>query len=390
MNRTFWAGFGVAVVVIILPVLVLIDARSSSERKASAVPSPLPAKIEPALPPEPEAVSLPPPPEGGQVPSAAPASSSATSPEPRRLSGSGVPGDLSDPVIAFSPRKIREGVDREVRRREREAIRKKKHAGIRTVVYDPNHVYTIRTAVSHVTLIDFPEEAKEVYLGDSKLFMAEVFGSRVKIKPITWDHETTTNMIVYTLHRQFAFRLRVVEEGEEDDLLTFYLPSSETVVNLNPLRKKMEADLVVREKVDLKKKAIETLREAGPSVPVGVGQEKGGIGADFLGFSSLGSVSYALFEITNATNRPAVLEDVRLRSFRTSLFWEGRKDFMDGQDYSRSYQVTVPAHGKKRILLPADPPPLASYRDGYLAEIRVDAQEGGRRVFRLEKKGEKK
>ena len=152
----------------------------------------------------------------------------------------------------------------------------------------------------------------------------------------------------------------------------------------------MEADLVVREKVDLKKKAIETLREAGPSVPVGVGQEKGGIGADFLGFSSLGSVSYALFEITNATNRPAVLEDVRLRSFRTSLFWEGRKDFMDGQDYSRSYQVTVPAHGKKRILLPADPPPLASYRDGYLAEIRVDAQEGGRRVFRLEKKGEKK
>ncbi|MGC8529672.1 MAG: TrbG/VirB9 family P-type conjugative transfer protein [Leptospirillia bacterium] len=386
MNRTFWAGFGVAVVVILLPVLVLIDARSSSEKKPPAMSAPLPSKPEPALPPEAETLSLPPPPEGDQT-------SPTFTPPPsgrRRTSGNIVPKDLSDPVIAFSPPRIREGVERELRRREREVLRKKKHSGIRTIVYDPNHVYTLRTAVSHVTLVDFPEEAKEVYLGDSKLFMAEVFGSRVKIKPITWDHETTTNMIVYTLHRQFAFRLRVVAEGEEDDLLTFYLPQSDTVVNLNPLRKKMEADLAVREKADLRKTAIETLREAGPQVPVGVRQEEGGIGANFLGFSSLGNVSYALFEITNETGRPAVLQDVRLRSFRTSLFWEGRKNYIEGQDYSQSYQVTVLPHAKKRILLPADPPPLASSRDGYLAEVRVDVQEGGRRVFRLEKRGYKK
>ena len=390
MNRTFWAGFGVAVVVILLPVLVLIDARSSSDRKPSAVSAPLQPKANPALPPEAETVSLPPPPDGGPPP---PAPSAPLPPPPsggRRRSGSLVPRDLSDPVIAFSPQRIREGVDRERRRREREMIRKKRHSGIRTVVYDPNHVYTLRTAVSHVTLIDFPEEAKEVYLGDAKLFMAEVFGSRVKIKPITWDHETTTNMIVYTLHRQFAFRLRVVAEGEEDDLLTFYLPRSDTVVNLNPLRKKMEADLAVREKVDLRKTAIETLREAGPQIPVGVSQVEGGIGAEFLGFSSLGNVSYALFEVTNGTGRPAVLQDVRLRSFRTSLFWEDRKDYVDGQDYSQSFQITVAPHGKERILLPADPPPLASSRDGYLAEVRVDAQEGGRRVFRLEKRGDKR
>ena len=393
MNRTFWAGFGVAVVVILLPVLVLIDARSSSDKKGSAPPeslkASLPGKADQALPPSSEALSLPPLEE--EVPPPGPSSPSPPPPVAERATpGKSVPKELSDPVIAFSPARIREGVDREVRRRGREIIRKKKHAGIRTVVYDPNHVYTLRTAVSHVTLVDFPEEAKEVYLGDSKLFMAEVFGSRVKIKPITWDHETTTNMIVYTLHRQFAFRLRVVPEGEEDDLLTFYLPQSDTVVNLNPLRKKMEADLAVREKVDLRKKAIETLREAGAQVPVGVRQEKGGVGADFLGFSRLGGVSYALFEITNETGRPAVLEDVRLRSFRTSLFWEGRRDYMDGQDYSQSFQAKVPPHGKKRILLPADPPPLASSRDGYQAEIRVDAEEGGRRVFKLEKMGEKK
>ena len=386
MNRTFWAGFGVAVIVILLPVLIFIDARSSSDHKPSAVSAPIPEKIAPDLSSDRESVFLPTPPVAGQTLSAPSLSSRVPHDVSRGLSKR----DLSDPVIAFSPRRIREGVDREMRRREREAVHKKKHSGIRTVVYDTNHVYTIRTAVSHVTLIDLPEEAKEVYLGDSKLFMAEVFGSRVKIKPITWDHETTTNMIVYTLHRQFAFRLRVVAEGEEDDLLTFYLPQSETVVNLNPLKRKMEADLAFREKVDLKREALKTLRDAGPKVPVGVSQRKEGIAADFLGFSSLGNVSYALFEVRNETSRPAVLQDVRLRSFTTSLFWEGRKDYMDGQDYSRSYQMSIPAHGKERILLPADPPPLTSSREGYLAEIRVDAQEGGRRVFRLQKMGEKK
>ena len=52
--------------------------------------------------------------------------------------------------------------------------------------------------------------------------------------------------------------------------------------------------------------------------------------------------------------------------------------------------MSIPPHEKERILLPADPPPLTSSREGYLAEIRVDAQEGGRRVFRLQKMGEKK
>jgi len=389
LNRTFWSGFGVAVLVILLPILVFIDARSSSDRHHPAEEGAAISRGEAAPPaPLPEAVSLPPAP-------LSPSGSAAVHPPPairpkeRRMASIPSAPAISDPELAFSPERIRAGVAREVRRREISRPHRKRHTGIRTMVYDPDHVYTIRTAVSHVTLIDLPEEAKEVYLGDSKLFMAEVFGTRVKIKPITWDRETTTNMIVYTLHRQFAFRLRVVGEGEEDDLLTFYLPQSETVVNLNPLRKKMEDDLAVREKADLRKKAIDTLREAGPSVPVGVSQEKAGIGANFLGFSSLGGVSYALFEIDNATARPAVLEDVRLRSFRTSLFWEGRRDYQEGQDYSRSYHLTVPAQGKKRILLPADPPPLKSARDGYLAEIRVDGGEGGRRVFRLEKRGGK-
>ena len=162
MNRTFWAGFGVAVVVILLPVLVLIDARSSSDRKPSAVTAPLPAS--PVIPPEAETVSLPPPPEGGQPPLGPSAPLPAPPSGARRKPDNIVPKDLSDPVIAFSPQRIREGVDREMRRRERERVRKKRHSGIRTVVYDPNRVYTLRTAVSHVTLVDFPEEAKEVYL----------------------------------------------------------------------------------------------------------------------------------------------------------------------------------------------------------------------------------
>ena len=381
MNRTFWAGFGMAVIVILLPVLFLIDARSSVDRRSparseetSAAPAPLPAA---------PAVSLPPLPEG-RPPALSPPPSAPVSPAPM---ASLSPREMEHPEIVFSPERIRRSLARDPRRRAPARRPFREHSGIRTIVYDPAHVTTVRTAVSHVTLIDLPEEAKEVYLGDAKLFQAEVFGSRVMVKPITWDPSTTTNMIVYTLHRQFAFRLRVVPEGEEDDLLTFYLPSSETVVNLTPLRQKMEKDLALREQDDLRKKALETLRTAGASEPVGVWSEKDGIRAEFLGFSSLGKDRYALFEVTNGTNHPVRLSGIRLRLFRSSLFWEGRREWIDGEDWSRGFRLEVPARGRSRALLPADPPPLASSREGYLAELRVEGEPGGRQIFRLEARG---
>ncbi len=388
MNRTFWAGFGVAVVVILLPALVLIDARSSVDRRPLAGGKEGPQPVPPVAPMANDGGGtgdhfgdLPTPPEPALPPG-------AVSPPPpkERYPGRPVLGaDLDHPEIVFSPERIRESIAHDPR--SSPPGRVPPHTGIRTVVYDPSKVYTVRTAVSHVTLIDLPEAAKEVYLGDSKLFLGEVFGSRVKIKPITWDRGITTNMIVYTLHRQFAFRLKVVPEGTEDDLLTFYLPTSDTVVNLTPLQQKMEKDLAVREKVDLREQALLTLRSAGAEDPVGAWSEKEGIRADLLGFSALGKDRFALFEITNKTAHRVTLTGIRLRLFRSSLFWEGRKKWVEGEDWSREFRLIISPHAKARALLPADPSPLSSSRDGYLAELRVDHGTGKSQTLDLEAKG---
>ena len=380
MNRTFWAGFGMAVIVILLPVLFLIDARSSvdhrSSEKKEAPAAPLPSGV-----PSPEE-SLP------SLPETPPAPSPQKSPSP---SSAALPERNSEvpPEVVFSPDRVRRSLARDPRRKAPARRRRRGRSGIRSVVYDPAHVTTVRTAVSHVTLIDLPEAAKEVYLGDAKLFLAEVFGTRVKVKPITWDPENTTNMIVYTLHRQFAFRLRMVPEGEEDDLITFYLPQSETVVDLNPIRKSLEKDLARREKNDLREKALETLRAAGASEPVGVWSEKDGVRTEFLGFSSLGKDRYALFEIKNETKRPVRLSGIRLRLFRSSVFWEGSREWVEGEDFSRGYRLEVPPRGRERVLLPADPPQLTSPREGFLAEVRIEREPGGGEVFHLEARGKR-
>jgi hypothetical protein len=396
MNRTFWAGFGVAMIVIILPTLILIDARSSSD-------PPVPrGGISPAAgpqPPPPSASSMdtPFPPEssllpGRIVPALPPDSSGKGVLEsrisPKALARAGAfANTIQNPEIVFSPERVRKSLEKDRDRRSHPRIHRRSRSGIREIVYDPKLVTTIRTAVSHVTLIDLPEEAKEVYLGDSKLFLAEVFGSRVKIKPITWDSGTTTNMIVYTVHKQFAFRLEVVSEGEEDDLLTFYSPKSETVVNLNPIRVRMERALARKEKTDLHEEALSTLAAAGPSVPFHVEGVREGVTGIFLGFSSLGESVYALFELRNDTGRQVFLTDIRLRMFRTSLFWDGRKEWIEGQDFRQAYRVDIPPHQSRRALLLAALPPLRSAREGYRADLRVEGGEGKRRFFHLEARG---
>jgi len=399
MNRTFWSGFGVALVVLLLPILVLIDARSSSDpapARPASPPGRIPAEslssgetsasfdngpvsLSPPLPPG--QTAIPPP-----LPSRGPALESRFSPRPES-SPKRARKDPENPEIVFSPERVRESLEKDPRRRSSYRSRRISRSGIREIVYDPLHVTTIRTAVSHVTLIDLPEEAREVYLGDSKLFLAEVFGPRVKIKPITWDSGTTTNMIVYTLHKQFAFRLKVVPEGEEDDLLTFYSPKSETVVNLNPIRARMEKDLARREKTDLRAGALATLAAAGPTVPVNVRTSREGVTGIFLGFSRLGGQAYALFELENEADRTITLTNIRLRMFRTSLFWEGQKNWREGQDFSQGYRLEIPSHKSRRVLLPADPLPLRTARDGYLAEIRVEDGPGRQRLFTLEARG---
>lgn len=353
MKKGFFAGFAMSLLIVLLPVFLYMDARSSSSRPASAEISP--NVPDPFLP-------------GSSVPERPLEDGSP-------LSGSygddpGNPGIRKRTEIRAEERKAESIV---MLSRPKDPIRipsTNAAGGIRTRVYDPNRIYTLRTAISHVSLVDLPEEAKEVYMGDSKLFLAEVFGSRVKVKPISYDLSAKTNMIIYTLHKRFTFRVETVPAGNEDDLTTFLSPDAETVVNLNPLKTVIREHMEKKEAKDLEAKNDETLKNAGPTVPLTIGGESHRIVFSFLGFSRNRNAFFGLLEVQNQSGRPFDLKDVRIRKYRSGLFWEGQKDFDAGADWSQRFDASVAPGSKKRFLVRVGRIPGLSSREG----IRIVVQ----------------
>jgi hypothetical protein len=252
-----------------------------------------------------------------------------------------------------------------------------KRAPIRTLVYDASRLYTLRTALSHVTIVDLPEDAREVYVGDSKLFLAEVLGSRIKVKPITYDLKSRTNMIVYTEHDRLSFRLMVVPPGEEDDLLSFRLPKSETVVNLNPIKTVIRQKLKEEEIRDLSLKRLELLKEGEPQHPLRATFYEDKLLVRLLGFSSLDQKEYAIIDCRNDSAHPVSLRQIRIRRFEKSLLWETSRNYEDQMDWSRDLDKTIPPGKKVRVLLEVGKMGPLSGREGLTLSGRARISGGG-------------
>ena len=356
MNRSFLSGFLASLIVITIPLVWLIDARSSSRVLATpsvAVPE---ARTTFSLPVEPPA-----PLKAEPVPEAEP----------------------SDNIVMVKklPEKLIPPEERSGEVQDR--------APIRTLVYDASRLYTLRTALSHVTIVDLPEDAREVYVGDSKLFLAEVLGSRIKVKPITYDLKSRTNMIVYTEHDRLSFRLVVVPPGEEDDLLSFRLPKSETVVNLNPIKTVLRKKLKEEESRDLLVKRRELLKEGEPQHPLRATFYEDKLLVRLLGFSSLDQKLYAVIDCRNDSGHSVTLREIRLRRFQKSLLWEASRNYEDGMDWSRELDKTVPAGQHVRLLLAVGTISPLSQREGLYLSGRVRTPGGGEIAIKAVSAGER-
>jgi hypothetical protein len=346
MKKGFFVGFILSLVIVLFPVFLYMDARSSSPRTSNSygvpnVPDPfISGSIRPDRPTGP---SRPPSGTGNRDSAKTDDREKETDPDEKK----------AENIVMLKNREL-----------PKKSFQAPKHEGIRTRVYDPNRIYTLRTAISHVSLIDLPEEAKEVYMGDSKLFLAEVFGSRVKVKPITYDLASKTNMIIYTIHKRFTFRVKTVPPGEEDDLTTFLSPDAETVVNLNPLKTVIREHLEKKEARDLEVKRTETLKQAGPTMPLRIEGETHGILFSFLGFSRNQDAYFGLLEIQNGNSRRFYLSGVRIRKYKSGLFWEGQKEYDPRSDWSQSFNTWVDPGMRKRFLVRIGHVPGLSDREG--------------------------
>ncbi len=356
MNRMFLSGFLVSLIVITIPLVWLIDARSSS-RVLPTPPVAVPeARTTFSLPVEPPA-----PVHATPVTEA----------------------DPSDNIVMVKklPEKVIPPKESSGEVRDR--------APIRTLVYDASRLYTLRTALSHVTIVDLPEDAREVYVGDSKLFLAEVLGSRIKVKPITYDLKSRTNMIVYTEHDRLSFRLLVVPPGEEDDLLSFRLPKSETVVNLNPIKTVLRKKLKEEESQDLSMKRRDFLKEGDPQHPLRATFHADKLLVRLLGFSSLDQNQYAVIDCRNDSGHDVTLRRIRLRRFQKSLLWETSRHYEDGMDWSRDLDKTVPAGQHVRLLLEVGKITPLSQREGLFLSGRVRTSGGGEIAIKAVSAGER-
>ncbi len=348
MKKGFLAGFVLSLTIVLLPVFLYMDARPSSRQTETAAPQVVAIPAAPGLDP------LPPAPAPLPVPTApvAPRKDPALPPE------TASEGDPRTDNIVMLKKPLPLHAFPEHRHRR----------GIQTRTYDPDRIYTLRTAVSHVSLIDLPEEAKEVYMGDSKLFLAEVFGSRVKVKPITYDPEARTNMIIYTLHKRLTFRILMAPAGREDDLITFRSPRAETVVNLNPIRTDLKKTIEEKADREIESNREKSLSEAGPTVPFPIHGEESGIVFTFLGFSQSSHHTFGLLEAIDRGTHPFRVTRIRIRLFRTALLWEGEKKYDSQSDWERGFQEEMPAGGRARFLIPVESIPRVGSHEG----IQVD------------------
>ncbi len=357
MKQGFWTGFALALLVFIFPLFWFIDARSSS-RTVTSPPVPVPtARTTFSLPAEP------------------------LSPPPRAT-----PVTESEPVDNIVM--VKKAPEKEPSPNESPGVVPRR-APIRTLVYDASRLYTLRTALSHVTIVDLPEDAREVYVGDSKLFLAEVLGSRIKVKPITYDLGSRTNMIVYTEHDRLSFRLMVVPAGEEDDLLSFRLPKSETVVNLNPIKTVIRQNLKEEERRDLSAQRLELLKEGDPQHSLVATFYGNRFLVRLLGFSSLDRKDYAIIECRNDSDHPVRLSQVRIRRFQKSLLWESSRNYEDQMDWSRDLDKTIPARQSVRLLLEVGKLEPLSGREGLYLSGRAHVQGGGEIAIKAVSGGER-
>lgn len=371
MKKGFIAGFVLSLTIVLLPVFLYMDARPST-RQGDTGPNTAPNQVL-AIPVTPPLDPSPPPP--------LPLPPAQQTPLPQKsLPSAYASGDGAsrEDTIVMLKKPLPLGSFPNHRRR---------HHGIQTRIYDPDRIYTLRTAVSHVSLIDLPEEAKEVYMGDSKLFLAEVFGARVKVKPITYDPQARTNMIIYTLHKRLTFRILMVEAGHEDDLITFRSPQAETVVNLNPIRTDLKKKIEEKATREILSDREKSLAEAGPSIPFPIHGEGSGVSFTFLGFSRSSHRIFGLLEARNDGKRAFRVTAIRIRRFRTSLLWEGVKHYDSQADWEKEFQQEIASGGSSRFLIPVETLPKLNGHQGLEVDLSGHARNGPQTVLSGESDG---
>jgi type IV secretion system protein VirB9 len=102
--------------------------------------------------------------------------------------------------------------------------------GVRTIVYHPRDLVALRAKLHYTTLIVLPEgeEVVEATCGDKQVWIVNVRGGLVSVKPGKAGSETNLN-VVATSGQVYAFLLTEVsdQKGSESDLTVYLEPDDD-------------------------------------------------------------------------------------------------------------------------------------------------------------------
>lgn len=217
-------------------------------------------------------------------------------------------------------------------------------------------VYKVQTAIGFATTIELPDEALKVFAGDQDLFVVEVYGSEVIIKPATDYTDAKSNLTIYTEKTRLSFDLSVGAPETADFVLDFRYPGDESLVD-NLFKKKMnekkaELEASYQEKLKIEDERVNLLshkrfeealkKEAKIKKLNRISVRQNDAGLNLLSLSEIGDRFYLRFSITNYTQGDYSLERVVLGKeiFKRSGFGMVKDSFIP-VEFSANIDKTI-------------------------------------------------
>ncbi|MBI4397804.1 MAG: hypothetical protein HY586_01610 [Candidatus Omnitrophica bacterium] len=212
----------------------------------------------------------------------------------------------------------------------------------------PKSVRTIQTAPDYFTIINLPEPALNVYVGNQSLFKVEVYERQVLIKPITGAELAQTNLHIETRSGRFTFQVTVGPPetaeyivdavlGEEliEGQAEAIVKEKETQLLDQYQKKELEFEKRVEEKAD--QKLMEQLMEENESRNLKSSRSKGNVQINLLSLSRIAERIYLKFSILNFSNTSyKVLKIVLASQKQKGWFHKDREDFRELQTQSNA------------------------------------------------------
>ncbi len=229
-------------------------------------------------------------------------------------------------------------------------------------------VYKIQTAIGYVTTIELPSEALKVFVGDQDLFVVEVYGHEVIIKPATDYVDARSNLTIYIQNSRLSFDVSVGAPETADFVLDFRYPQDDVMVEnaykkrIDKKKGELEAEYAERLKKDDERvnlltqgKFEEALKNGAKIKRLQISKKKDDIEFDLLELLEIGDKNYLRFNIKNHSHSDYSIERLVLakETFKRTGFGVTRQGFAP-INFNENIERTVPRGGYRYGLLSFD------------------------------------